>query len=49
MDVADTDGDGKPDILLGNCSVGPGFMHSAADWKKGPPYILLHNQMGRHR
>jgi len=49
MDVGDTDGDGKPDILLANCSVGPGFMHSATDWKKGPPYVLLHNQMGGRR
>ncbi|HTI91989.1 MAG TPA: VCBS repeat-containing protein [Puia sp.] len=47
MDVADTDGDGRPDILLANCSVGPGFIHSAIDWKKGPPYVLLHNRMGR--
>lgn len=44
MDIADVDGDGKPDILLGNCSVGPVFSHSARDWKKGPALLLLHNR-----
>lgn len=45
MDIADTDGDGKPDILLANCSVGPGFLPSATNWKKGPPFIILRNRM----
>ena len=45
MDIADTDGDGKPDILLANCSVGPAFLSSAADWKKGPPFIVLKNRI----
>jgi len=46
MDVADADGDGRTDILLANCSVGPGFIKGAVDWKKGPPFVLLHNRMG---
>jgi hypothetical protein len=44
MDLGDVDGDGRLDILLGNCSVGPGFERSAIDWKKGPPLMLLRNR-----
>lgn len=44
MDVRDIDGDGKPDILLANCSVGPSFNKSGTDWKKGPPFIVLKNR-----
>jgi hypothetical protein len=43
MDAADMDGDGKMDLVLGNCSVGPTMMHAAVDWKKGPPFIVLKN------
>lgn len=43
MDVGDFDGDGRPDIMLGNCSVGPGFLQSATDFKAGPPFLFLKN------
>lgn len=46
MDVGDGNGDGKPDILLGNFSLGPSMMPSRMDWKKGPPFIWLVNQGG---
>ncbi len=43
MDAGDVDGDGKPDILLGNFSVGPRPEGTRADWKNGPPILLLKN------
>lgn len=46
MDAADLDGDGRTDIILGNFSIAPGFLKSAVDWKKGPPFLVLRN-MGK--
>lgn len=43
MDTVDVNGDGKTDILLANCSVGPTINKSAYNWKKGPPFMLLKN------
>ena len=43
MDAGDLDGDGLPDIVLGNFSVGPVPIHSIQDWKNGPGFILLRN------
>ena len=45
MDVDDLNGDGKPDIVLGNCSFGPSIKGSVYEkWKKGPPFIVLKNR-----
>ena len=43
MDAADIDKDGKTDIVLGNCSVGPTINKSKVDWKKQPPFLVLKN------
>ena len=44
MDVGDLNGDGKPDIVLGNCSFGPSIKASVYErWKKGPPFLVLKN------
>lgn len=42
MDVGDLDGDGRPEIVLGNCSAGPSFMTSKTNFKTGPPFMVLH-------
>ncbi|HVB02852.1 MAG TPA: VCBS repeat-containing protein [Chitinophagaceae bacterium] len=47
MDVGDIDGDGKPDIILGNFSIGPSNIKSPFNWTQGPPFILLKNISGR--
>jgi hypothetical protein len=43
MDIGDLDGDGKPDIFLGNFSVAPGFINTFIPWKKAPAYLFLKN------
>ena len=43
MDAGDLDGDGKPDIVLGNFSVAPAFLKSKIDWKAGPQFLVLKN------
>jgi len=46
MDAGDLDGDGKPDILLGNFSMGPSLSRGKQNWKNGPPFLLLRNVIG---
>lgn len=43
MDVGDFNHDGKPDIILGNFSVGPVMMNYKSSWKQSPPFIILKN------
>ena len=43
MDADDVDGDGKPDIVLGNFSVAPSNSKSKTNFKAGPPFLFLKN------
>jgi len=43
MDAGDFDGDGKPDLMLGNFSLMDPIFKASIDWKKQPPFLLLKN------
>ncbi len=43
MDAGDLNGDGKPDLVLGNFSVAPAMLKGKTNWKKGPAFLLLQN------
>jgi hypothetical protein len=43
MDVGDLDGDGRPDIVLGNLSLFSHVGKNKVDFKKGPPVLVLRN------
>ena len=43
MDVKDVNGDGKPDILLGNMPMNPGNKEEMMKRVNGPEFIELQN------
>ena len=43
MDAGDFDGDGKPDIMLGNFSLMDPIFKASVNWKQQPPFLLLKN------
>ena len=47
MDANDVDGDGKTDLVLGNCSVDPNFISAAPDRRHSVPFILLKNNIDK--
>jgi len=48
MDAGDIDGDGKPDIMLGNFAITPGTTPLAQTWQGGPSFIVLKNIMQKN-
>jgi hypothetical protein len=44
MEAGDLNGDGRPDLLLGNFTFGPTISKGLTDWKRGPVFILLLNK-----
>jgi hypothetical protein len=44
MDVGDVDGDGRPDIVLGNFSLYSKATPAGVDFTKGPPFLVLKNR-----
>jgi len=44
MDVGDIDGDGWPDIVLGNFVQPSRFANPNVDWSKAPPIMILKNK-----